>query len=193
MWVLSHINEPDTYLEIGAQDPILINNTYALESRGWRGASIDIDPSYAQSWHQIRTNPLLIADATTIDWSQILSTMDWAQSKLIGYVSFDVDEHARAAFDIFPWREYRFKTMTIEHDAYRFGNEFKMHERRVLSELGYVLKKADVQYNSVEFEDWWVCAELAAVPCDWKRMEAEIQPVISSAQTASNYKLELIL
>jgi hypothetical protein len=49
-----------------------------------------------------------------------------------------------------------FKVITIEHDAYRYGNIYRDKEREILTALGYYLLCADVSDHGFEFEDWWI-------------------------------------
>lgn len=46
------------YLDIGANDPILGNNTYRFYLRGWTGINIDGDPSNVKKLNNLRTNDL---------------------------------------------------------------------------------------------------------------------------------------
>ena len=147
-------NSTGTYLDIGANDPTSINNTYLLETRGWKGLSIDINTTYKQRHATQRTNPFLVADATSIPWSEVLPT--YYSTPLIDYLTFDVDEASEAAFRNFPWEFYTFKVITIEHDSYRFGTAVRDHMRTVLSTLGYVCVCKDIKNQGNPYEDWWV-------------------------------------
>lgn len=139
-----------TYLDIGANDPVSINNTYLLEQKGWTGLSVDINTLYKARHAALRKNPFIVADATTLDWSSVLS------APVIDYLSFDVDEASEAAFKHFPWTTYSFKVITIEHDSYRFGNKTKDRMRTVLTEHGYVCVCKDIKNQGNPYEDWWV-------------------------------------
>lgn len=43
------------FLDIGANDPIKINNTYLLEKRGWKGLAFEPIASLAEKWKEART------------------------------------------------------------------------------------------------------------------------------------------
>jgi hypothetical protein len=76
---------------------------------------------------------------------------------VVDYISFDVDDATRAAFDNFPFDTFRCKTLTIEHDAYRVGNNLRDYIRYKLISYGYVLVFGNVVYTGHgAFEDWFV-------------------------------------
>lgn len=154
-----HTDSPGTYLEIGAGDAVLINNSYALEQMfGWFGKSIDISETFKESWAIERTNSLLVLDATKADYTEILQdypqTVD--QPQTVDYLSLDVDGMYDTVLLQLPLSTYTFKVITIEHDCYRFGDEFKLKEREILSSYGYHLLCADVSCCDSPFEDWWI-------------------------------------
>lgn len=153
--MLGKPTEPGTYLELGANEAINCNNTYAFEKLGWSGLSIDIDEKYKKDFDENRKNAFIIADTTTLDWNQTLPQY-FGESKLIDYLSFDVDEASRDTFIRFPFDMYEFKVITIEHDVYRFGPDTRNMMRRELSRRGYHLICHDVRFNGGMFEDWWV-------------------------------------
>ena len=150
LFAMSHAKHK-TYVEIGANHPINLSNTYELEQQGWAGLSYDISPDFEEIWQMTRKNPLVVIDAAKVEWAELTKT-----NPEMDYMSFDVDENARRVFDAFPWDMIRFRAMTIEHDRYRFGDEFRNHQRQVFSALGYTLEYPDVKCNGLEFEDWWV-------------------------------------
>jgi hypothetical protein len=74
-----------TYLEIGCNDPITINNTYLLEKVfDWNGFSIDIVPEYVDRFRKVRNNPVDLKDALLIDWK-------FEPNTIIDYLSIDTD------------------------------------------------------------------------------------------------------
>jgi hypothetical protein len=145
------------YLEIGAGPPAISNNTYFFEKKlGWNGSSIDISNEYKKAWYASRHNSLLIEDATQSDYRSILKPFP----KVIDYLSIDIDSGYNILLKRIPFEDYIFKVITIEHDFYRFGDEFRAEERKILTALGYHLLCPDVSVffsgmNCV-FEDWWV-------------------------------------
>lgn len=145
------------YLEIGAGDPTIGNNTYFFEKNlGWKGVSIDITDEFKGLWYSIRQNSLLIEDALRSDYQSILKYFP----TVIDYLSLDIDHNYNIVLQKIPFNEHIFKIITIEHDFYRFGEKYRDDERKILVSLGYYLLCPDVTIfyngkNSV-FEDWWI-------------------------------------
>ena len=166
------IGRKGTFLDLGSYRPTYHNNARILEIEGWKGLAIDYQ-NFSEEFKQKRNTPFLQADITTIDWDQTFEDYPFLKGT-IDYISFDVDEATRVAFDRFPFDKVKFGCMTIEHDRYRFGTETRDHLRKKLIELGYVLLCADVvmpdsPYEKFgPFEDWWVNPQLV----DMDRIEA---------------------
>ena len=148
-----------TFLDIGCGLPEDISNTYALEQLGWRGLLIDIAPDIAERVAAKRVSPFVCADVTKIDWAEALAKHKLPRfPQTVDYLSFDVDEAGVAAFARMPWPALRFRILTVEHDAYRFGDGPRQAMRATLRRLGYDLLCPDVSNlrADLEFEDWWV-------------------------------------
>ena len=141
------------YLEIGAGEPIHINNTYVLEKNcGWQGLSIDISDDLMSRWYAVRSNTLLSKDATQLDYSSILERFP----RVIDYLSLDVDGYYDTVLKMVMHSNHIFKIITIEHDAYRYGDIYRSKEREILTALGYYLLCPDVSNSGAAFEDWWI-------------------------------------
>jgi len=149
-WILSHIPK-GTYLEIGASHPVNINNTMALEQRGWTGISIDIDNQCEQLWKNQRSQPLVIDNALT---------MDFVLPERIDYLQIDIDpaEQSLACLKRMLATGCRFNLITFEHDYYT-GVDVRTESRELLTAAGYHLEVADVSTNNQVFEDWWMANE----------------------------------
>jgi hypothetical protein len=77
-------------LEIGAHEPIFISNTYLLESVfSWQGISIELNRDIVTRHKAMRSNPCLLGDATTADYSDILDQA--ALPSVIDYLSIDIE------------------------------------------------------------------------------------------------------
>lgn len=149
-----------TYLEIGSHDPTVFNNTYLLEQHGWMGVSMDIQNFHAL-YQEKRKNPFVCADATMIDWDSFFSAYPFQEVNTIDYLSFDVDDATFETFSRFPFDTVKFHVITIEHDAYRVGDDLKYFLREKLTAHGYTLLCADVVLEGYgKFEDWWVDASV---------------------------------
>jgi hypothetical protein len=145
--------DPGYYLEIGAGEPIYINNSYFFEKHlNWKGVSLDISQGLVEKWRAARKNPLRIEDALTADYTEILQPFP----KTLDYLSLDVDGQYVDVLKRVPFEAYIFKVITIEHDFYRFGELYREEERRILQSLGYHLLCPDVSHSGFSFEDWWI-------------------------------------
>jgi hypothetical protein len=141
------------YLEIGAERPIVINNTYFFEKNlRWSGVSLDISTAYVGQWLFQRKNPLLVIDATKANYDIILK--DFPQ--VIDYLSLDIDGNYDIVLERLSKVDHIFKVITIEHDAYRYGDQYRKKEREMLSSLGYYLLCSNVRKGNRVFEDWWI-------------------------------------
>ena len=145
--------DPGYYLEIGAGDPMHINNTYILEKNyGWQGISIDILPNLMSRWLSVRSNPLLLEDAIQLDYSSLLAEFP----SVIDYLSLDIDGYYDEVLRKVMLSSHIFKVITIEHDTYRYGDIYRNREREILIGLGYHLLCSDVSLDGHSFEDWWI-------------------------------------
>ena len=108
------------YVEIGADKPKIINNSYLLERKfGWRGVSFELDKSKVEFFNQHRKNKCICADATTFDYKSLFQERNYP--KQIDYLSLDIDpsEATLAALKKLPLDEYRFSVITYETEVYR--------------------------------------------------------------------------
>ena len=70
MFVLSMLDgkRNGVYVEIGADKPKIINNSYLLERKfGWRGVSFELDESKVEFFNLLRKNKCICTDATKFD------------------------------------------------------------------------------------------------------------------------------
>jgi hypothetical protein len=172
--MLHNDSSSKSYLDIGCHAPSVFNNSYALERAGWSGLSIDI-MDFSKEYKSIRKNDFLQADVTKINWEDIVSK--YYPSRVIDYISFDVDDATSAAFSKFPFSSVRFKTMTLEHDGYRVGTQLRDSIRQTLTGQGYTLVCADVVAEGYgAFEDWWV---------DMSQVDATLANQITCSNTPS--------
>ena len=149
------LDKQDTghYLEIGAGEPQLINNSYFFEKQlNWDGVSIDISDGLRDRWYADRSNTLLIEDATKSNYRSILKSFP----RVIDYLSLDVDSVYDVVLKRIPFDEHIFKVITIEHDFYRYGDLYRSKERTILASFGYHLLCSDVSNDGFSFEDWWI-------------------------------------
>ena len=71
MFVLSMLDgkKNGVYVEIGADQPRVISNTYLLENDfDWSGVSFELDGDKVININKVRRNKCIFADATTYDY-----------------------------------------------------------------------------------------------------------------------------
>jgi hypothetical protein len=146
------------YLEIGANHPIDINNTFLLEDKfDWVGISLEIDPELVELFNSTRKNKCDCADATTYDFVKKLNARRW-KNKVIDYLSLDC-EPSMTTYEILtkiPFDQYKFSVITYETDMYRDGPKARELSRELLNSKGYKLVAADVCNGNNPYEDWYV-------------------------------------
>ena len=146
------------FLDVGCGNGgVMGNNTLMLERLGWSGVMVDIDAE-AHRWNVgNRKARAVCADVTTCDWLSLLN-MKVGEKVVFDYISFDVDEATVAAVKHFPWSSIRFRLITIEHDAYRFGDGARALIRETMSQNGYLLLAGDVcaDFLYQPYEDWFI-------------------------------------
>lgn len=165
-----------SFLDLGCNDPIYINNTYLLESKfGWDGISMDIDPTFVGKHKDKRTSKALVQDATKIDFEEVLR---YYNSNHIDYLSLDL-EPASVTLDCLksiPFDRLEFSVVTYEHDSYRFGNYYRDASRNIFEKAGYKMIAGDISNEGCVYEDWYYnpkyvsysnIKSLEAVGTDW--------------------------
>jgi hypothetical protein len=156
-------NPNGTFMDLGCQDPIRINNTWALEKFcGWKGVCIDIQ-DYSQKFREDRSATFLQLDLLQDDWFDKFTSncpFDWTQP--IDYLSFDIDDATLGVLPKFPFDKLKFKLMTVEHDSYVRGEITRLEIARILTSHGYLPVCTNVSWggDGWPFEDWWYNPEL---------------------------------
>jgi hypothetical protein len=153
------------YLDIGSFSAISTSNSYYFEDElKWHGICVEKSLDHNEGYKS-RTCHFINDDATKIDYKTILNKEKYPSR--IDYLSIDIDENSAEVLKILPLNDYRFSVITIEHDAYRFGNKLKDEERAILSGHSYSLLCSDVLVPlgcgmgpNLPFEDWWVDASV---------------------------------
>jgi len=148
-------------VDIGSCHSIISNNTYYFQGLDWTSISVEIERGYNASY-STRTNGVhLNKNALEVNYKETFEEYEFPKS--IDYLSLDVDSLSLDVLKILPLDEYRFKVITIEHDAYVFGDEYREQQRNLLNSYGYLLLCSNVYveqpgYEGKEcpFEDWWI-------------------------------------
>lgn len=140
------------FMDIGCQDPVIINNTLLLEENGWDGISFDI-VDYSEKWKDRKTL-FICTDVLSCDYSK------YNLPKLIDYLSLDINTYGGARFEALKRIidfGIEFKVITIEHDAYvGYDKCERKPQRKLLYESGYFLHSPNVANLGASFEDWWI-------------------------------------
>lgn len=140
------------YIEIGAFHPIENSNSYMLEELGWKGISFEIS-DITDLWYSKRKNKLIVCDATSFDFLNCFNQNNVPNQ--IDYLSLDIDGETLNCLKKLPLSQFRFKSITIEHDEYHRGSSMKNEIRDILLGNGYSLDRPDVSSNNLIYEDWW--------------------------------------
>jgi hypothetical protein len=169
------------FLDLGCNQPILINNTFLLESQfGWSGLSVDIDESHFPMF-VFRKCKTLAADCTQLDWDHVVDELGTSK---IDYLSLDLEPPAvtlKGLMNI-PFDRVNFSVVTFEHDAYRSGDEVKAVSRKIFEDSGYVRLCSNVILDGFVFEDWYYnplyvnaerCSVLASEDRPWQNIVFE--------------------
>ena len=145
------------YVELGADLPRIINNTYLLETEfDWAGVSFEYDAEKVAFFNTIRRNKCICTDATTFDYKFLFEERNYP--KQIDYLQLDLDpaEGTLAALKHLPLDDYRFTAITYETDVYRAGADVQDEEIEYLKSYGYELVVRNVANEGNPYEDWWV-------------------------------------
>ena len=150
------------FLEIGSNDPIIINNTYILEKDyNWKGIMIEYDPKYLESYKKDRSNSIhVINDATKIDYKSLFEKNN--VPLVIDYLQIDLEVSNRSTLDTLEKLDdeildkYKFSVITFEHDRYCNSNETREQSRNIFKKYGYEMVFEDISNGKKAFEDWYI-------------------------------------
>ena len=159
MFVLSMLDgkRNGVYVEIGADQPRVISNTYLLEKDfDWSGISFELDADKVAFFNTIRKNKCLCEDATLYDYKSIFEERNYP--KQIDYLQLDIDpaEGTLRALKALPLDNYRFSVITYETDVYSSGADIQDEQIEILESHGYQLVAKNVKCEGNPYEDWWV-------------------------------------
>ena len=159
MFVLSMLDgkRNGVYVEIGADQPRVISNTYLLENNfDWSGISFELDADKVAFFNTIRKNKCLCEDATLYDYKSIFEERNYP--KQIDYLQLDIDpaEGTLRALKALPLDNYRFSVITYETDVYSSGADIQDEQIEILESHGYQLVAKNVKCEGNPYEDWWV-------------------------------------
>ena len=167
MFVLSVLNGKRNgfYLEIGANQPVFINNTYLLESQfGWQGISVDIDPQCQSMFRSSgRKSNFILSDALVVDYEKEMIKNNFP--KQVDYLSLDIEpiEQTFNCLKKLPLDTFRFSVITFETDFYgptdrNLAERVRKESREILTNKDYVLIAGNISNMDDQhpFEDWYI-------------------------------------
>ena len=159
MFVLSMLDgkRNGVYVEIGADQPRVISNTYLLEKDfDWSGISFELDADKVAFFNTIRENKCLCEDATLYNYKSLFEELNYP--KQIDYLQLDIDpaEGTLRALKALPLDDYRFSVITYETDVYSSGADIQDEQIEILESHGYQLVAKNVKCEGNPYEDWWV-------------------------------------
>ena len=159
MFVLSMLDgkRNGIYVEIGADQPRVISNTYLLEKDfDWSGISFELDADKVAFFNTIRKNKCLCEDATLYNYKSLFEELNYP--KQIDYLQLDIDpaEGTLRALKTLPLDDYRFSVITYETDVYSSGADIQDEQIEILESHGYQLVAKNVKCEGNPYEDWWV-------------------------------------
>ncbi len=161
------------FLELGSRHPKENNNSYILEkSFGWRGVMVDRENTYKQEYISQRPNSIgIINDATKIDYNKVFRDNNFPYD--LDFLQLDLEVRDNTALQTFLkideelLDEYKFATITMEHDIYtglRNAAKTRNKSRQILKARGYCLVFEDIldppSKELMPYEDWWVHPDL---------------------------------
>lgn len=172
--------KPGTFVDIGCYRSDITSNVKTLLDLGWTGIGFDINPDVLPSWENYN-------DKINIFICDVVESIDKINEEIsklpdvIDYLNVDVDGYpCQYVVENLDLTNKTYRCITIEHDAYRFGDIYKNAQRKVLEPLGYeiVIKNAA--------EDFYVKPELItkefletlrSIPEDYVQCDANLHEI----------------
>jgi hypothetical protein len=134
---------------------------------------VEYDKSFEESYKTLRSNSIyVIDDARNVNYREILDNNNFPKN--MDYLQIDLDVDNKSTLDTLllleqtVFDEYKFATITFEHDIYT-GNFFDTREisRKIFEKRGYLLAFPDVTvyWNGKHqpFEDWYIHPDLISI------------------------------
>jgi hypothetical protein len=155
------------FLEIGSNHPIIINNSYLLETKyNWKGIMVEYVNDFLPLYKEHRPNSIhVINDARTIDYKNLFEKNNFPTS--LDYLKIDLEVSNGSTIETLIQLDsnifdtYKFATVTFEHDIYgtNFANT-RIESRKIFKKRGYICVFEDINNAGYPYEDWYVHPDL---------------------------------
>jgi hypothetical protein len=155
------------FLEIGSHHPIIINNSYLLETKyNWKGIMVDCVNDFLPLYKQHRPNSIhVINDTSTIDYKNLFEQNNFPTS--LDYLEIDLEVSDGSTIETLIQLDsnifdtYKFATVTFKHDIYNtnFANT-RIESRKIFKKRGYICVFEDINNHGYPYEDWYVHPDL---------------------------------
>jgi hypothetical protein len=148
------------FLEIGANHPINMSNTFLLENTfNWTGLMVE----YENFYKNMRKSNYIIDDARYIDYCALFKQYNYPNN--MDYLQIDVEANNGSTLETLKklndnlFKDYKFRTVTFEHDVYN-TNYLNTREksREIFKDAGYIRVFDDIACDKTgrPLEDWYV-------------------------------------
>ena len=152
------------FIDLGCSYPILINNTFLLESVfNWNGISVDRDKNATGQYPGTRRSLVYNLDCTNLDFEYLLKyenaigNNSTYEPHHFDYLSIDLDPAPNSLKCLLsiPFEKVKFSLITFEHDCYGAGDYVKSESRKHLESYGYKRICSNVSNEGNPYEDWY--------------------------------------
>ncbi len=146
-----------TFVELGTKYPIHSNNTFILESNfNWRGILIEYKDKWINDYKKHRPNSsYVIKDASKIDYKQLF--LDTNMPNNIDYLQIDLEVDNGSTLNSLKkiendvMKNYKFATITFEHDIYKSNFlDTRNESRKIFEKNGYIRVFSDINNKGVK-------------------------------------------
>jgi FkbM family methyltransferase len=182
LWVVEklHGKRGGYFVDCGAHDGLQFSNTVMLEREyGWTGVCIEAAKTgfekltanrkchcvRAAVWGKHEMVPIRDDNmfggvdpvhGDPVQGMTLNEILDAVKAPpVMDYLSLDIEGCELDALKILHHSQYRFLTVTVEHNSYIVGNLYRDQMREVLVNNGYRIDRADVASDGCVFEDWF--------------------------------------
>lgn len=144
------------FVDIGCSYPNHFSNVITLIHNNWNGLGFDLKPNLKQEW-DIYSTFIKVDQLNVVDEISTVNQKIQNLPEIIDYLNIDIDGYpCQFAIENIDHISRKYKSITIEHDAYRFGDVYKEAQRAKLLPLGYKLAVTTAA------EDWYYHPEIVS-------------------------------